>query len=120
MWKFLFGEDRFLGSTKTPNGLILDHSYLILHKFICHAIFGKLEGNKASRQELLLLWCLRANKKVSTTTFIFQNLVYVLKHPKITLSMGNIATGLAVTLASLIPHIPTLPWCTLETSHWIS
>lgn len=96
MWNFLSGEDRFLGSTKTPNGLILDHSYLILHKFMCHAIFGKLEGNKVSRQELFLLWCLRANKKVSTTTFIFQNLVYVLKHPKTTLSMGHIVTGLAV------------------------
>ena len=27
-----------------PNGLVVDHSYIIMYKLICHSIFGNMKG----------------------------------------------------------------------------
>ena len=52
------------------NGLIKDHSYVIMHKFICHSIFGKIESNKVSKKELLMLWYMHTSIKIFTIYFI--------------------------------------------------
>ena len=45
-WHQISGQDDFRGAHMAPNGLIIDHRYLIIHKFMCHAILGKLKGIK--------------------------------------------------------------------------
>ena len=52
------------------NGLIKDHSYLIMHKFMSHIIFGRKDSTKVSPYELFVLWCLKTNTKVCSTYFV--------------------------------------------------
>ena len=45
-WHKILGEVDFRGAHITPNGLITDHRYLIIHKFMCYEFLGKLRGIK--------------------------------------------------------------------------
>ena len=94
-WHKLTREDEF-SARNAPNGLIIDLSYLLLHKFMCHAVFGKKESNKCSRKELFIMWCLHSKTKVSTTYHIFQTLMKIATHRNTTIGMGHIVTGLAL------------------------
>ena len=48
-WRELTSPEEVWDVRGSPNGLIRDHSYMIMHKFICHSIFGKMESNEVSR-----------------------------------------------------------------------
>ena len=54
-WQELTGGVRYLGGHLSPNGLIVNHRYLIMHKFIAHVIFEKHESNKITHHELFIL-----------------------------------------------------------------
>ena len=111
-WGTLTRESEF-NPKNAPNGLIQMLPYLLLHKFLCHAVFAKNEGNKCSRKELFMLWCVHANKKVSTTYHIFQSLMKVATHRNTTIGMGHVVTGLALHFG-LDAYLDTLTPLELE------
>ena len=73
-WAHLTGRKVLKDNYTHPNGLIIDPSYIIVHKFMRMAIFRKTESNKISHQELLMLWCMHTKTHISTTYFVLHTL----------------------------------------------
>ena len=82
------------------SGLIKDHSYLIMHKFMSHIIFERKDSTRDSPDELFMLWCLKTNTKVYSTYFVLCSMWRVVQARKALLSMGHIITGLAMYFTS--------------------
>ena len=95
-WHEITGGDRVCEGQVMTSGLIKDHSYLIMHKFMSHIIFGKKDSTRVSSDELFMLWCLKTNIKVCSTYFFLYSIWHVMQARKALLSMGHIVTGLAL------------------------
>ena len=104
-WAYLTGGEVLKDNHTPPNGLIVDPAYLIVHKFILLAIFGKTESNKIFYQKLLMLWCMHTKLCISTSYFVLHTLWQVVQSNKIALIMGHIVTGLALHFRVFDPKI---------------
>ena len=56
------------------NGLIDSHSYLLIHKFMVHTIFGKNDSTKVMLDELFLIWCMSTNRRVNSAYLLFRSM----------------------------------------------
>ena len=52
------------------SGLIKDHAYLLMHKFMAHNIFGKQDSSKVLKDELFILWCMHTDTEISSAHFV--------------------------------------------------
>ena len=76
------------------SGLIRDHAYLLIHKFMAHNIFRKQDSARVSKDELFMLWCIHTNTKVSSEHFVVQTIYRVVQAKKASLSIGHIIMAL--------------------------
>ena len=78
------------------SGLIDNHSFLLMHKFMVHNIFGRNDSTKVMPDELFLIWCMVTNRKVNSAYFVFRSIWRVVQGRKALISMGHIVMGLAI------------------------
>ena len=76
------------------SGLIRDHAYLLMYKFMEHNIFGKQDSSRISKDELFMLWCMHTNTEISCAHFVVQTIWRVVQEKKASLSMGHIIMAL--------------------------
>ena len=57
-WAEIAKEDKISHGDTMISGLIDSHSYLLMHKFIAHTIYGRNESTKVMPDELFLMWCM--------------------------------------------------------------
>ena len=99
-WHEITGGDRVYEGQVMTSGLIKDHSYLIMHKFMTHIIFRRKDSTRVSLDELFILWYLKTNIKVCSTYFVLCSKWRVVHARKALLSMGHIVTSLAMYFTS--------------------
>lgn len=92
---FLFDERKIMVS-----GLIKDHAYLLMHKFMAHNIFGKQDSTRVLKDELFMLWCMHTNNRVSSAYFIVQTIQRVVQAKRAALSMGHIIASLGQSFST--------------------
>ena len=73
-WKRLTKDSSFNEKEMMVSGLIRDHAYLLIHKFMAHNIFRKQDSARVSKDELFMLWCIHTNTKVSSAHFVVQSI----------------------------------------------
>ncbi|XP_050229666.2 uncharacterized protein LOC126678803 [Mercurialis annua] len=97
VWKQLTGEDS-VDLQQAPNGLIIEPSYLIFHKFLCHSICGKKESNRVTKDDLLVLDYLvrRSAKSVDFIHLIFKSMMTMATSSKVALGNGHLVTCIAL------------------------
>ena len=54
-WKKLTKDGSFHEKEMMVSGLIRDPTYLLMHKFMAHNIFGKQDNARVSKDELFML-----------------------------------------------------------------
>ena len=57
-WAEIKKGDRISLRDTIVSGLIDSHSYLLMHKFMVHTIFGRNDSTKVMPDELFLMWCM--------------------------------------------------------------
>ena len=70
-WVEITKGDRISHGDTLISGLIDSHSYLLMHKFIAHTIYGRNESTKVMPDELFLMWCMVTNRRVNSAYFMF-------------------------------------------------
>ncbi|GER37371.1 cortactin-binding protein 2 [Striga asiatica] len=82
---------------KTGNSsrCITDAALGIVHKYLCHMIFGKRESNKVSEQQVFILWSIAQGKPVSMLQYL-QNALFDIRHDtRRGPNLGHIVTCIA-------------------------
>ena len=95
-WDEITRGDKIGHGDTMISGLIHNHSYLLMHKFIAHTIYGRNESTKVMPDELFLLWCMITNTRVNSAYLVFRSMWHVVQGRKTLMSMGHIITGLAI------------------------
>ena len=73
-WFEITKGDRISHGNTMVSGLIDSHSYLLMHKFITHTIFGKNDSTKVMPNELFLMWCMSTNRRVNSAYLVFRSM----------------------------------------------
>ena len=69
-WRKISEDNSFHKRDMMVSGLIRDHAYLLMHKFIAHNIFRKQDSSRVSKDEPFMLWCMHTNTKISIAHFV--------------------------------------------------
>ena len=73
-WRKISKDNSLYEREMMVSGLIRDHAYLIIHKFMAHNIFGKQDSSGVLKDELFMLWCRHTNTEISSAHFIIQTI----------------------------------------------
>ena len=73
-WRKISEDNSFHEREMMVSGLIRDHAYLLIYKFMAHNIFEKQDSSRVSKDELYILWCMHTNTEISSAHFIVQTI----------------------------------------------
>ncbi|KDP46113.1 hypothetical protein JCGZ_06624 [Jatropha curcas] len=107
VWEMLMGQSSFT-PRNAGNKWIKDESMLYLHKYLCYALFERVEASKVQTKDLFVLETLLQGKQVDIAGIVLDTIYNASRHQcKITLGVGSMASIL--TYAARMPIPPYQP-----------
>ncbi|KDP36649.1 hypothetical protein JCGZ_07867 [Jatropha curcas] len=101
VWEKLTGQSAFT-PRNSGNKWIKDESILYLHKYLCYALFGRVEASKVQTRDLFILDCILQGKRVDVAGIILDTIYNASRHQgKVTFGIGS--------LAPILAHIARMP-----------
>ena len=73
-WRKISEDNSFHEREMMVSGLIRDHAYLLMHKFMAHNIFRKQDSSTVSKDEFFMLWCMHTNTEISSAHLVVQTI----------------------------------------------
>ncbi|KDP34820.1 hypothetical protein JCGZ_11182 [Jatropha curcas] len=105
VWEMLTGQSSFT-PRNAGNKLIKDESILYLHKYLCYALFGRVEASKIQTRDLFVLESILQGKQVDIASIVLDTKYNASRHQgKVTLGVGSMASIL--TYAARMPIPPS-------------
>ncbi|XP_065853411.1 uncharacterized protein [Euphorbia lathyris] len=92
-WNAITGSGRFYPKNSS-NRLIKDNCLMLFHKFLSHALFGRVESSKVQLKDVFVLSLLQENKTPCSISSIFEGLFAASKSKQKTVGMGHMITGI--------------------------
>ncbi|GER49911.1 vacuolar sorting protein 9 domain [Striga asiatica] len=82
-------------ATGASSSFISDVVLGVVHKYICHTIFGKKESNKVSKQQVFILWSLSQGKSVCMLQYLKRALFDIQNDVRRGANLGHIVAEIA-------------------------
>ncbi|KDP38277.1 hypothetical protein JCGZ_05163 [Jatropha curcas] len=109
VWKMLTGQSSFTPQN-AGNKWIKDESILYLHKYLCYALFGRVEASKVQTRDLFVLESILQGKRVDIAGMVLDTIYNASRHQgKVTLGVGSMASILTYAARMLIPPYQPQP-----------
>ncbi|KDP23056.1 hypothetical protein JCGZ_01699 [Jatropha curcas] len=109
VWEILMGQSTFTPQN-AGNKWIKDESILYLHKYLCYALFGRVEASKVQTRDLFVLECILQVKRVDVAGMVLDTIYNASRHQgKVTLGVGSMAPILAYVARMPIPPYQPQP-----------
>ncbi|KDP46014.1 hypothetical protein JCGZ_14921 [Jatropha curcas] len=109
VWEMLTGQSSF-NPRNAGNKWFKDESILYLHKYLCYALFGRVEASKIQIKDLFVLETLLQGKRVDIVGIVLDTIYNASLHQgKVTLGVGSMAPILTYAARMPIPPYRAQP-----------
>ncbi|KDP30433.1 hypothetical protein JCGZ_16672 [Jatropha curcas] len=109
IWEMLTGQSSFT-PRNAGNKWIKDESILYLHKYLCYALFGRVEASKVQTRDLFVLESILQGKRVDIAGMVLDTIYNASRHQgKVTLGVGSMAPILVYVARMPIPPYQPQP-----------
>ncbi|KDP35351.1 hypothetical protein JCGZ_10992 [Jatropha curcas] len=109
IWEMLTGQSTFT-PRNAGNKWIKDESILYLHKYLCYALFGRVEASKVQTRDLFVLESILQGKQMDIAGMVLDTIYNASRHQgKVTLGVGSMAPILAYAARMPIPPYQPQP-----------